>query len=882
MKLSALLPSGRRRREEELDEELAAHVRMAEAERVARGESPADAAANASREFGNMGLIKQITREMWGSLWLDRLSQDLRFGLRMLRRSPGFSILAIFCLTLGIGANTAVYSWIEGILVRPYALVADQDRMVVLVGKTRGEPGHDGLSWPDFLDLRRSNKFFEAFVADKITGTTLAVGDRAERVAGQIVSANYFEEIGVRPFLGRGFESAEETGRNAHPVVVIGYKMWRDRFRGDLGILGKTQLMNGVRHTIIGVAPEGFNGTFVGYAMQFWVPASMQETFDLGGYKLEDRGARWVESFGKLKPGVTRAQAQAEISAAARRLEAEYPETDRGREVELSPLWRSPFNGASRMYPTLRIAAVVAFFVLLIASANVSNLLLVRAFARRQEMTIRLAVGSGRGRLVRQLVTEGLILSALAAAGGLLVAHFGRNLLVRVIPSRGVTLNLPASIDWRVLAISAAACLATTLLSGLVPAIPASKIDLASSIKSETGGVVGGSERSRVRSGLVLLQVSLSFVLLVAAGLLVKSLQAMRSASPGFSTADVLLAGIDLNSAGYDAPRKETFQNELLDRVQSLGGVRSAAYARVAPFSYANYNSSPIVIEGYAAAPDEQPAPQYDEVSPAFFATLGIPILSGRAFTRADDESAPPVAVVNEAMAARYWSRSSPLGGILHLKGRAVRVVGIAKMANYASLLEIPKPFFYVPLRQFPAGVVVLHIRTNLRRATIASALAREIHGLDPGLAPWRLSTMREQIDIKSEAQIVALTLVGIFGGLALVLSAVGLYGVMSYAVSQSHRELGLRMALGAAASDLLRLVMRYGVLLTAAGVFLGMVAAIGSTRVLGNLLYQVSPRDPLVFGSAFLVMAIASFAACLLPAWRAARTDPARALRDR
>jgi predicted permease len=354
-------------------------------------------------------------------------------------------------------------------------------------------------------------------------------------------------------------------------------------------------------------------------------------------------------------------------------------------------------------------------------------------------MTIRLAIGSGRGRLVRQLVTEGLIVSTLAASGGLLVAYLGRDLLARVLPSRGVALNLPAAIDWRVLVISAAICAATTLLFGLVPAITASKIDLASSIKSETGAVLGGSGRSRVRSGLVLLQVSLSFALLVAAGLLVRSLQEMRSASPGFSTAGVMLAGIDLSSAGYDPARQKTFQHELLDRVRALGGVRSAAYARVAPFSYRPNSLSPIVIDGYAPARDELPQPEYDEVSPDFFTTLGIPILSGRDFAQADDAAAQPVAIVNEAMAARYWPRGNPLGGIFHLKGRAVRVVGVAKMANYNTLLEVPKLFYYVPLEQFPAGAVVLHVRATLPPATMAAALAREVHALDPGVAPSQL-----------------------------------------------------------------------------------------------------------------------------------------------
>jgi macrolide transport system ATP-binding/permease protein len=880
VKLSSLLPRSRARREEELQEELAAHLRMAEADRVALGESPEEARRGARREFGSLALVGEITREAWGRLWLARLGQDLRFGLRMLRRTPGFSILAIFCLTLGIGSNAAVYSWIEGILLRPYPLVVGQDRMLVLVGKTRGDPGHTGVSWPDFVDLRSNARLFESFVTDKITGTTLASGDRAERISGQIVSANYFRAIGVRPVLGRGFEPAEETGRNAHPVVVIGYRMWKDRFHADPRILGKTQRMNGVEHTIVGVAPDGFYGTFVGYPMQFWVPVSMQETFDPPGDKLEDRGARWVEGFARMRPGVTRAQAQSEISALARRLEAQYPETNRGYEIELSPLWRNPMNGAGRMYGVLRTAAVVALFVLLIACANVSNLLLVRSFARRKEMAIRLAIGSGRARLVTQLATEGLLVSAAAAVGGLAVAHWGRSLITRVLPARGVALYLPASLDWRVLAASGAVCLATTLLFGLVPAMSANKIDLASSIKAETSGVVGGSGRSRVRSGLVLLQVSLSFLLLVAAGLLVRSLQAMRAASPGFST-DVLISWIDLRSAGYDDSRQRTFQNELLERVRLLGGVRSAAYARIPPFSYASFTSSPIVVEGYPAAPDEQPAPDYDEVSPGFFATLGIPLLSGRDFSTADDESAPPVAIVNEVMARKYWPRSNPVGGVFHLKGRSVTVVGVARTANYASLQEPAVAFFYVPLLQFPSKNVTLHVRATVPPAAVATALKREIHALDPGLAPSRVLTMREQIAIKSDAHTVALTLVGVFGALALVLAAIGLYGVMSYAVSQSQRELGLRMALGAMASDLLRLVLRHGVALTAGGVLLGAAAALALTRLLGSLLYRVSPRDPVVFGSALLVMAVASLAACFFPAWRAARTDPLRALRE-
>src|SRR5213592_2834 len=354
---------------------------------------------------------------------MQALLQDLRFGLRMLRRSPGFSILAILCLTLGIGTNAAVFSWIEGVLIRPYPLVAHQDRMFALGGTTRGATEGHGLSYPDFVDLEKNSTLFESFIVDRITGTTLSVGDRAERWVGGLVSANYLDALGVKPILGRGFRPEEGTGRNAHPVTVISYLSWQDRYKGDPAIIGKTQYLNGVQHTIIGVAPEKFHGTFIGYSFNFWVPTSMQETFDSTGYKLEDRGARWIEGYAFLKPGVTRQQAQSELSANAQRLENDYPQTDRGHEVGLLPLWKTPFNAAGGISTTLGITAAVVFFVLLIACANVSNLLLARSLLRRHEMTMRLALGAGRRRLIKQLFTEGLLLSLIAALGGIAVAY---------------------------------------------------------------------------------------------------------------------------------------------------------------------------------------------------------------------------------------------------------------------------------------------------------------------------------------------------------------------------------------------------------------------------------------------------------------------------
>src|SRR5204863_1227048 len=458
-----------------------------------------------------------------------------------------------------------------------------------------------------------------------ITGTTLSIDDRAERASGSMVSANYFDAIGVLPMLGRGFDPAEDAGRNAHPVTVISYQMWQDRFHGDPAIIGKTQVLSGLPHTIVGVTPKGFYGTFVGYAYQFWVPMSMQSQFDAGVYKLEDRGARWIEGYVRLKRGVTIDQAQAELSAIAARLEADYPETNRGRGIRLFPLWQTPFNNAGALLPTLGIALVVVFAVLLIACANVGNLLLVRAFARQQEMTIRLSVGAGRGRLVRQLMTEGLILSAVAAAGGLVVANWLRDALALLTPPRGgILLRLPGDLDWRVLALSASVCLISTLLFGLVPAILTSNIDLATALRSQAGGVVGARGRSWVRSGLVLVQMSLSFVLLVGAGLLVQSLQAVRNANPGFTTDGVLTTSVDLFTAGYNPQRAKTFQDELVDRLESIGGVEHAAWSRMTPFTYRTYSSSPIAVDGYDAPRDEQPTAEYNEIGPAFLATIGI------------------------------------------------------------------------------------------------------------------------------------------------------------------------------------------------------------------------------------------------------------------
>lgn len=872
----------RRDFDREIREEIECHIEARTAEIEESGLSREEAMRRARREFGSAELAREDARGAWQFQWLEEFATDLRIGFRMLARSPGFSILAVLCLTLGIGADTAVFSWAEGLLFRPYPAVAHQERLMALTGVARGETDPDALSWPDYQDLEKNCKLFDSFFVSKITGTTLSIGDRAERTVGSIVSANYFDAIGLRPAFGRGFMANENAGRNAHPVMVISYQFWQERYKGDREIIGKTQRLNGVAHTIIGITPQGFYGTFVGWRMQFWVPVSMEEIFEPGGYKLEDRGARWIEAFVRRKPGISERQAQEEISAVASRLEAQFPLTNRGRNAKVWPLWQTPFNGAGTLLPTLGITLVVAFCVLLIACANVGNLLLVHSSARRHEMMVRAAIGAGRGRLLKQLLAEGLALSVLGTAGGLTVAYWCRHALVLLFPTRsGVSLYLPGEMDWRVLALSTGICAATTILIGLVPVVQTRGIDLAAALKSEMAGIVGGRGKSWLRSGLVVVQVSLSFLLLVGGGLLMRSLQKIRTTSPGFSTQTVMATTIDLRSAGYEEKRARTFQDELLERVVALPGVESAAFARVTPLGVIPYSASRIAVDGYQVPPEEQPTVEYNEVGPAYFATLGITVIKGREFTVDDTLTSAPVAVVNEMMAAQFWKGKDPVGQRLQVNSEWRRVVGVVKDSKYEDMRETRKPFFYVPRQQAFSVSGVLNIRTPLSRKAMGAELTRQIQALDGNLALNELITLQEQVDRSTSPQKVAVTLIGVLGSLAVLLASIGLYGVVSYAVSQSTRELGLRMALGARPLDLIRLVMSQGVWLTGCGLVLGAAVALSLTRLLGIYLFDVSPRDPLAMGSAAMVMILLAFAASFAPTWRAVHTDPTQALRE-
>ncbi|HET9408958.1 MAG TPA: ABC transporter permease [Candidatus Sulfotelmatobacter sp.] len=867
---------------DQIADEMDFHIEQRAADNVSKGMAPQHARQQAERRFGSATQLRDEGYEVRGLPMIETFWQDLKFGVRLLRRAPGFSLLALLCLTVGIGANAAVWSWVEGILLRPYPAVAHQERMMAIAGTVNGVPGAVGstepLSWPDFQDFAANCRLFDSFVVSRITGATIGVGERAEQVTGSIVSSNYFTALGVTPVLGRGFQPDEDQGRNAHPVAVISYELWRERYNGDPSIVGQTQLMNGEKLSIIGIAPAGFYGTFAGRTMNFWVPVSMQERFS-ASYSLEDRGARWIESYAIRKQRVTAEQAQQEISAVASRLETMYPATNRGHGVKLYPLWRTPFNQAGNLLSTLAIATAVVGFVLFIVCANVSNLLLVKGFARRREITVRLAVGAKRSRLLRQLLTEGFLLSVLAAGAGLIAANWARNLLVVLLPG-GSQLNIPGAIDARVLSLSVAICLATAIVFGLVPALQMRDVDLAGTLNAEGASVVGTHRSAVVRSTLVVVQVALSFVLLVGAGLLIASLRQILATGSGFDDSHLLTAFVDFQSAGYkDATRTANTQDRIVERLEALPGVQSAAFARITPFSYSMYPSTPVAIDGSTLSPDKLSRISYNEVGPHYLATMGIDLVAGREFSGADNETSPLVAVVNQTMADQLWPGQAAVGLRIQVKGRWIQVVGVARTVKYRSITELPRPFFYTPLRQSRTGDY-LEIRTSLPPDAVAKSLTDEARTVDASLPPASLDTMRAQIEWTTAPQQAALRVIAAFAGLALVLAVVGLYGVISYTVAQSSRELGLRMALGAGQSDLLRLVMWRGIKLTLAGVLIGVGISLACSRLLGYLLYHVSPRDPAVFVVASLLMFVSAVAASFVPAWRACRADPLSALR--
>jgi predicted permease len=756
--------------------------------------------------------------------------------------------------------------------------VADQDRIVYF--ENRSYAGNAwSVSYPDFVDYKSGARSI-ALVAQDDVAVNLTTGDRAERVYGALVSGDYFDVLGVKMAMGRAFTSDEDGVPDARPVVVVGHTLWQRRFQADPDIVNRTITLNGQAYTVIGVAPAEFIGSFGGLLTEVWVPIAMQPQISGGVSRLQERGNHWFSVLGRLAPAVSREQARAELNVIATQLGAAYPNTNRGNTIRLYPMWQSPGGAAKVLGPVLMVLGAVVALVLLIACANVANLLLGRALDRRREVAIRLSLGATRGRLVRQLLTEGLILAAAGGLAGAALARWSAGLLMTFLPPVDVPLRLPLAVDGRVLLFTFAVTALTAILFGLVPALQGSRADVATALKEEPGTSSGNRRKAKLRGALVVAQVALSVVLLVGAGLFVQSLRNAQHADTGFNTTNVLLAGLDLFPSGYTPDTGLQFYGRLLERTSALPGVRAASLARRVPINLGGRSQYGVVVEGYQAAPDEDMSIEYNNVSPDYFRTLDIALVRGRDFTPADRGATGQVLIVNETMARRFWPGQNPIGRRVRVDDEWLSVVGVARDITYHQLVEAPQACMYLPLLSAYRPDTVLHVRTSGDPTAVAGSVRDVVKSIDPQLVLYDVKPMSVHLRLGVFVQRIAGILLGLFSLLALVLATVGLFGVVSYLAGQRRHEMGVRMALGARPSDVLALVVRHGLGLAGLGLALGVVAAAGFTRLVAGQLHGISPTDPSTFlavGTFILaVAALASYG----PARRASRLDPVRTLR--
>lgn len=822
--------------------------------------------------------------ESMGALW-----QDVRYGIRALFKNPGFTAVAVVTLAVGIGANTAMFSAINGLLLRP--LPVERGERLVSVYRTDVQSRESGeLSYPDYVDLRDNGDVLSGVVGHKLTHVGLGSGRDATLVWGELVTGNYFDVLGVKPVLGRGFLPEEDRTPESHPVAVIGYRLWRERFGGDPAIAGRTVKINGHEFTVVGVAPESFNGTKFGLALDIWLPIMMHDQIRTGfaddNRVFEARGDHWLEVLGRLRDGVSVEQANAGLAALGSRLATDYPDTNAGTTISAAPERDTRFGEGSRDRTNLAAAMPMAVvgLVLLIACANVSNLLLARASDRHKEIGIRLALGAGRGRIVRQLLTESVVLAAAGGAVGALLAVWAVGLLNVFLPPIPYPVALNTSPDVRVLSFSLLVMLAAAVAFGLAPAFSASKLDVVSILKGSGEGI-SGRGRHRLRAALVIVQLALSFVLLIGAGLFARSLANASSADPGFEARNVLFLTVDVGLLGYGEQRQRDFYRQLVDRVEAMPGVRSATAVNIVPLGDSHSTTGPIVAEGRALErPEDRIGAGVSVTSPGYFETLGIPLLGGRNFSAEDTPDSRPVVIVNDTLAARLWPGESAIGKRLRAgteaDGRLYEVVGVAKTGKYWSLDENPKRYMYFPLSQNPTPEMTVLVRTEGDPIGIAGVVRDTVHALDPNLPIYDVKSLETHFGYALWAPRMGASIATLFGGLALLLAAVGLYGVMAFLVSRQTREIGIRMALGARPRDVVRMIVAKGLVLTAIGAGIGLAVSLAVARVLSNLLFGVSPLDAVVFGGVAAVLTGVALTAAYVPARRATRVDPMEALR--
>jgi predicted permease len=873
--------------EQEMDDEMRFHLLMRTRENIERGMRPDEAEREARRRFGNVGRIKDLARDIKGGGFMETLLQDLRYGARMLLKHPGFTLIAVLTLALGIGANTAIFNIVNALLLRPMPSVVEEERLVQ-VGRTHEDAVFDSLSYPDYLDYREQNTVFSGIAIYSKTPLHLSNAEtegRAERVRGELVSGNYFSTLGVKAALGRTLTPADDSAPGANPVALIGYDLWQRRFGADTAIVGKTIKLNARPFTVIGVAVEGFEGTVVGGATDLWLPISMfaevRPQQDEKGNLLTMRGSQWIGGFARLKPGVTLQQAQAEMTTIAQRLALAYPNTNRTVGVRLAPhfgMWPGDRADAQQFTELLLLAAGLT---LLVASANIASLLFARATERQKEIGVRLALGATRARILRQLLMESLLLAMLSGLAGLFVARWAGDFIMRFWTPKsyhGLQTSLELGLDAPVLTFAFAVSLVTGIVFGLVPAWQAARTDLLPVLKN--GAPSGCTPRQpRLRGALIVGQIGLSLVVLVCAGLCVRTLHNALSINRGYNVDRVLTAEIDLGRQGYSEEGGRSFYQQLLERVQALPGVESASLAHKSPLS--SQMGTVVRPEGLA---ENRPstAVRYNIVMPRHLETIGLRLLQGRDFNAQDTAHAPGVAIINEALARSLWGEQNPLGRALFAatSRQRIEVIGVVNDARYGSVLRPPHLHLYLPVTQEYKSSMALHVKMVGEPALLNDEVQREVRTLDPNLPIYNVRTLSAQLDQVLASQRVAAALISSLGLLALLLTGIGLYGVMAYAVSQRTREIGIRMALGAHRGDVQKLIVRQGMTLALTGVALGLLASFAFTRVLKSLLFGVSATDPQTFAVIPVLLLGVALLACWIPVNRAAKVDPLVALR--
>lgn len=809
---------------------------------------------------------------------------DLKFALRQLVKSPGFSSVVVLSLALGIAANATVWCWIEHLLLRPLPGVARQQNLVILTTSV-ADRMWDTFSLPDLRDAAAEHAVFSGISGSQQSPACLTVDGHNTWVYGQIVTANFFAVLGVKPLLGRTFLPVEDEKPNGAPVLVISENLWRTRFAADPGIIGRVVKLNRHAFTIVGVAPAAFHGDITGLACDFWAPLMMHQEVAYPGIDANEvlkRYSRWLHTYARLQPGVSLARARAALATLSARLERTYPDTNRDIRLHAWPLWDSTYGAQKLFRPVLGLLLAVSLGVLLIVTANVANLLLARATARQKEIAIRLAVGAGRGRLIRQLLTESLVLAGLGGALGALLASWMVSLFRFFLPVTYLPVDVRQMLDVRTLGVTLVLTLVAGLLAGFAPALQASRPQLSGALK-EGGRADDGGAHHRTRSLLVVVEVALALVLLVGATLCLKGLRRSRQVDPGFDPHGVLLAGLRIGMNGYTRDTAPAFYRLLRQHLTALPGVDSVALANWFPLGFEDTGTDHIELPDRPRRVGEQYNFRRAIVSPGYFRTLRIPLLAGRTFTDRDGPAAPRAVVVNETMARRLWPGRDAVGQTFRDNGRTVRVVGVVQTGKYRTLNDAPECFFYLPCEQAPWDLdlgVCLRVSGG-DPAAFSQRLRSAIHDLDPRVEVWTTLPMTEYIAPAVLPAKIASSLLTLLGLVALILAAMGVYAVMAYAVSRRTREFGVRLALGASHGDIQRLVLGHGLLLTGTGVAAGLGLALGVTHLLTSFLYGVSPFDPAAFVGVPLLLAAIATLACWIPARRATRVDPMVALRS-